>query len=342
MNRNQLGNSKLVVSELGLGTMTFGAETNEAEARRQLDRYVEAGGNFVDTADVYGDGESERIIGKWLAKEAPEDLVLATKGRFAPPDGLAGASHKGLDIALDRSLSRLGVDSVDLYYVHAWDNETPVEETLGFLSEAVAAGKIGHVGWSNTTAWQLQHILAAARHNGFVEPIVFQPQYNLLDRSIEVELMPLCLEEHLALVPWSPLGGGWLTGKYQRDTAPTGATRLGEDPKRGVEAYATRNTERVWTIIEEVQAIADQAGVWVGIVALRWLLSRPGVSSILLGARTTEQLEQSLATADHALSEDSEARLTTISAPGLPPYPYGMLEQFSGMTVWDSLGTGIR
>jgi aryl-alcohol dehydrogenase-like predicted oxidoreductase len=339
MKLNQLGNGLPAVGELGLGTMTFGAETDEPEAWRQLDRYVQVGGNFVDTADVYAGGESERIIGRWLADRSPEGIVLATKGRFAPPAGHSGASRGGLEIALEQSLQRLGVDSVDLYYVHGWDPEAAIEETLGFLTEAVTAGKIGAVGWSNTTAWQLQHILDTARHGGFVEPIVFQPQYNLLDRNIEIELMPLCLEAGVAIAPWSPLGGGWLTGKYQKDVLPTGATRLGEDPSRGVEAYATRNTDRVWSIIDTADTIAGELGVWIGAIALRWLLSRPGVKSILLGARTAEQLEQSLAVVDCRLTEDAIARLTAASAPGLPPYPYGMLERFSGMKVWQDLGT---
>ncbi len=339
MKLNRLGSNGPIVSELGLGTMTFGAETDEAESHRQLDRYFEAGGNFIDTADVYAAGESERIIGRWLAATDPKGAVLATKGRFAPPEGHSGASHRGLTIALDQSLSRLGVDSVDLYYVHGWDAAAPVAETLGFLTEAVAAGKVRTVGWSNTTAWQLQHILDTARHNGFVEPIVFQPQYNLLDRNIEIELMPLCLEQQLAVVPWSPLGGGWLTGKYQRNSPPTGATRLGEDPTRGVEAYALRNTDRVWSIIEEVQEIAERTQSWIGAVALRWLLSRPGVSSILLGARTTGQLDQSLTAGRLQLADADVAQLTAASAPGLPPYPYGMLESFAGITAWKDMGT---
>jgi aryl-alcohol dehydrogenase-like predicted oxidoreductase len=214
MKLNKLASSLPPASELGLGTMTFGAETDEPEAWRQLDMYVAAGGNFIDTADVYGGGESERIIGRWLADRSPDGIVLATKGRFAPPAGHSGASRRALEIALERSLERLGVDSVDLYYVHGWDPDTAVEETLGFLTEAAAAGKIGAVGWSNTTAWQLQRILDAARRHGFVEPIIFQPQYNLLDRNIEIELMPLCLEEGVGLAPWSPLGGGWRRGVH--------------------------------------------------------------------------------------------------------------------------------
>lgn len=339
MRINDLGKSGLRVSELALGAMTFGDEADEAEARRQLDAFVSAGGTFIDTADVYSAGESEKIVGRWLADQQPEGVVIATKGRFLPPAGSSGASRRGLSVALDRSLERLGVDTVDLYYVHCWDREAPVEETLEVLTEAVEAGKVRSVGWSNTTAWQLQRILDTARSRGLVEPVAYQPQYNLLDRNIEIEVLPLCLEEGLAVVPWSPLGGGWLTGKYERDVAPTGASRLGEEPERGVEAYSARNTERVWSIIAETQAVADEAGVWIGAVALRWLLSRPGVATVLLGARTVEQLEQSLTASQCELSDEALDRLTAASAPGLPPYPYEMVEEFAEMTVWRDLGT---
>ena len=340
MRTNRLGPNGPDVSELSLGTMTFGVETDEADAHRQLDAFVGAGGTHIDTADVYGAGESERIIGRWLRDRRPDGVTLATKGRFGP-DEFGGASATALTASLDASLSRLDVEHVDLYYVHAWDPEVPVSETLGALAEAVAAGKIGAVGWSNTTGWQLQRILDVARQDGLPFPVAFQPQYNLVDRTIEWELLPLCLDEGLSVVPWSPLGGGWLTGKYRRDEAPTGATRLGEDPDRGVEAYAGRNTDRVWRIIDEATAIAIEAGRWIGEVPLRWLLERPGVATVLLGARTTEQLQQSLAVVDCRLDGEALDRLTRVSAPGVPSYPYGMLEQFAGLDVWQRLGTAV-
>ncbi|MDJ0497771.1 MAG: aldo/keto reductase [Acidimicrobiia bacterium] len=339
MRYNQLGKGGPFVSELGLGTMTFGAETEEAEAHRQLDVFVAAGGTFVDTADVYADGESESIVGRWLASRKPEDIVLATKARFRPPSGSSGASRRGIVKALDGSLQRLGVEAIDVFYVHGWDPDAALLDTLATLDAAVAAGKVHNIGWSNTTGWQLQQIVDTAHYAGLTQPVVFQPQYNLLDRVIEWELLPLCLEQGLAVCPWSPLGGGWLTGKYRRDTEPTGATRLGEDPTRGVEAYDKRNIERVWRIIDAIQSIADESGAWMGEVALRWLLARPGVTSVLLGARTVEQLHQSLAAADLELTTDQLARLTTVSAPGVPDYPYGMLEKACGMTVWQELGT---
>jgi aryl-alcohol dehydrogenase-like predicted oxidoreductase len=195
------------------------------------------------------------------------------------------------------------------------------------------------VGWSNTTAWQFQRILDTARGGGFVVPKVFQPQYNLLDRSIEVELMPLLLDERVSITPWSPLAGGWLTGKYRRDERPSGASRLGENPERGVEAYDIRNTDRTWTILGVLRDIAESRGAWMGAVAIAWLLGRPGVGSVLLGARTSGQLEQALEAVELDLTEEETQRLTEVSAPGLPAYPYGFLEDLCGVDVWRTLGT---
>lgn len=339
MKTNQLGKGGPFVSELAIGTMTFGAETDEAEAHRQLDIYAASGGTFIDTADIYARGESERIVGRWLASRRPDNMIIATKARFMPPPGSSGASRRGVVVALDASLSRLGVEAIDLFYIHGWDPAADVLDTLGALTDAIAAGKIHSIGWSNTTGWQLQKIIDTARNAGLAMPVAFQPQHNLLDRGIELEVLPLCLAEGIAVCPWSPLGGGWLTGKYQRDTTPTGATRLGEDPGRGVEAYATRNTERVWKIIDEAAAIAERTGAWIGEVALRWLLERPGVASVLLGARSAQQLRQSLAVAEHKISESDLDRLTMLSAPGLPPYPYGMVQNACGVDIWQELGT---
>ena len=339
MQLNQLGTGGPFVSEIGLGTMTFGAETDAKEAHAQLDLFAAKGGTFIDTADVYATGESERIIGSWLESRRPENVVVATKGRFLPPTGSSGASRRGIVKALDASLQRLGVDTIDVYYVHGWDPLADPADTLRALDDAVRAGKVHNIAWSNTTAWQLQRILGLARQHGYAIPIAFQPQYNLLDRTIEWELLPLCLDEGLAVCPWSPLGGGWLTGKYQRDTPPTGATRLGEDPGRGVEAYDKRNTDRVWRIVESARDIADSTDAWIGEVALRWVLDRPAVISALVGARTADQLRQSLRATEYRLDTAAAKRLTAVSAPGLPPYPYGMLETACDVDVWQRLGT---
>lgn len=339
MPTTQLGSSGLSVSRLALGTMTFGDETDAEDAYAQLDRFVAAGGTLLDTADVYGDGESERIIGRWLANRHPEQVVIASKGRFAPPTGSAGASRRSLVRSLDRSLDRLGVDAIDLYYVHGWDEDTALEETLDTLTSLVRAGKVHHVGWSNVTGWQLARIMTTARLAGYVEPCVLQPQYNLLDRTIELEVLPCCRDFGISTAPWSPLGGGWLTGKYSPHERPTGATRLGEDPERGVEAYDKRNTEHTWDVLEVATEIARAHDRPLPQVAIAWLLTRPTVATVLLGARTDEQLAETIGAIDLELTEDEIARLDAVSVPGLPDYPYGVIEEFSGMPHWQELGT---
>lgn len=334
-----LGRTGPSVSRLALGAMTFGNETDEAAAFDQLDAYTGAGGTFIDTADVYADGESERIIGRWLADRQPSEIIVATKGRFAPPAGSAGASRRALVRSVDASLDRLGVEAIDLYFVHGWDQHTPVADTLDTLAGLVRAGKLHSIGWSNVTGWQLAEIVLEARHRGLIAPCVFQPQYNLLDRGIELEVLPCCVDHGLSVTPWSPLGGGWLTGKYARDERPTGPTRLGDDPARGVEAYDGRNTDRTWEVIAELRSIAERHGRPMGQVAIAWLLTRPAVASVLLGARTTAQLVDNLGALTVELSDDEVQALTTASAPGLPPYPYGMIEDFCAVTHWRDLGT---
>ncbi len=334
----RLGPGAPSVTRLALGTMTFGVETPEAEAIAQLDHYVEHGGTYIDTADVYGSGESERIVGRWLADRGHDHLVISTKGRFGAPAGSPGASRRGLRHAVDASRARLGVDALDVYLVHGWDEQTPVEDTLDTLSSLVRAGTIHHLGWSNVTGWQLQRILTTARLGGYVVPTILQPQYNLLDRGIELEVLPVCLEESVAVTPWSPLAGGWLTGKYRPDTRPTGATRLGEDPDRGVEAYDVRNTDRTWRVLAAVERIAARHGRPPAHVALAWLLTRPGIASVLLGARTVEQLEQTVGAADLVLDDTEVQELTAVSDPGLPPYPYGMVEDYCEVRHWQRLG----
>lgn len=335
----QLGRSGLSVSRLALGAMTFGVETDEATAFAQLDAFRAHGGTLVDTADVYGDGESERIVGRWLADRRPTETIVSTKGRFAPPAGSAGASRRSLVRSVDASLGRLGVDAIDVYFVHGWDGDTPVDETLDTLSGLVRAGKIHHVGWSNVTGWQLATIMTTARLGGQVVPCALQPQYNLLDRGIETELLPCALDEDLGVTPWSPLGGGWLTGKYRPDQRPTGDTRLGDDPDRGVEAYDTRNTDHTWNVLDVVDQVARRRDASMAQIAIAWLLTRPGVTSVLLGARTLDQLTDILDASSVELDIEDVTALTSVSAPGLAPYPYGMLEDFCDLCHWQHLGT---
>jgi aryl-alcohol dehydrogenase (NADP+) len=332
MEYRMLGGSGCAVSALCLGTMTFGAETDEAGAHRQLDRFVEAGGTLVDTADVYGAGRSEEIIGRWLASRPAEvtgPVVLASMGRFpraghGSPNG-AGGSARHLTLALDASLRRLGVDSVDLYQVHAYDPLTPMEETLRTLDRFVRAGKIRYYGFSNFTGWQLTKAVHLARAMNLTGPVTLQPQYSLLVRETEWEIVPAAADAGLGLLPWSPLGGGWLSGKYRREERPAGATRLGEDPGRGMEAWDRRGTERTWRVIDAVQRIAGQRGVSMAEVALAWVTDRPAVTSTILGARTTGQLDTNLRAAGLHLSAAETAELDAASDPHPADYPYGQL-----------------
>jgi aryl-alcohol dehydrogenase-like predicted oxidoreductase len=326
-----LGNSGCAVSNLALGTMTFGAESDEKVSHAQLDRFVAAGGNLVDTADVYAAGRSEEIIGRWFA-DRPTDVtagvVLATKGRF-PTDDTAngqGLSARHLTRALEASLTRLGLDSVDLYQCHAFDALTPLEETLRTLDGMVRDGKIRYYGFSNFTGWQLTKAVHLARAMNLATPVTLQPQYNLLVREIEWEVVPAAQDANLGLLPWSPLGGGWLSGKYKRDQRPSGATRLGEDPNRGMEAFDKRNDEAfTWNVIEAVQDVAEQRDVSMAQVALAWVTDRPGVTSTILGARTVEQLEDNLAGGDLQLDTEETATLNAVSEPVVHDYPYGAM-----------------
>ncbi|HEY2238308.1 MAG TPA: aldo/keto reductase [Streptosporangiaceae bacterium] len=330
MDYRTLGRSGCAVSNVCLGTMTFGAETDEAGSHEQLDRFVAAGGTLVDTADVYAQGRSEEIIGRWFASrpaDVIEPVVLATKGRFATdsfPNG-AGLSARHLTRALDNSLRRLGRDSVDLYQVHAWDPLTPLDETVTTLDGFVRAGKIRYWGLSNFTGWQLTKVRYVARELNTTGPVTLQPQYSLLAREIEWEIVPAAIDAGLGLLPWSPLGGGWLSGKYRRDQRPSGATRLGEDPNRGMEAYDRKNTERTWRVIDAVQKVSEDRGVSMAEVALAWVTDQPGVSSTILGARTTEQLEANLKAAGLHLTETETAALNEASDPHPVDYPYGEL-----------------
>jgi len=328
MHYRTLGNSGAVVSTYALGTMTFGAEADEATSHDILGGYVAAGGNLIDTADVYGRGASEAIIGRWLKAHprGAEQLVIATKGRFEMGDGRndLGTSRRHLARALEASLRRLGVEQIDLYQMHAWDAVTPLEETLRFLDDAVRSGKIAYYGFSNFLGWQLTKAVHLARAHGFTPPVTLQPQYSLLVREIESEIVPACLDANIGLLPWSPLAGGWLTGKYRRNADPKGATRLGEDPQRGMEAWEPRNKkERTWWILDAVKEIAEARGISQAQVSLAWLEAQPGVTSVILGVRNPLQLADNLGAVSVILTPAELDRLDTVSAPVVSDYPYG-------------------
>ncbi|GGL13607.1 aldo/keto reductase [Mangrovihabitans endophyticus] len=328
MEYRTLGGTGTVVSTLCLGTMTFGKESTEEVSHAQLDRFVEAGGNFIDTANVYSRGTSEEVIGRWLAARhgVRDRLIIATKGRFPMGDdpNSAGLTRVNLSRALDASLHRLGVETIDLYQAHAWDPLTPIEETLAFFDDAVRAGKIRYAGVSNFLGWQLQKAALITQLRGIAPIVTLQPQYNLLVREIEFEIVDVCRNENIGILPWSPLGGGWLTGKYTRDSEPTGATRLGEDPGRGMEAYGPRNSDtRTWRILDAVRQVAEDRGMSMSQVSLAWLADRPAVTSVILGARTLDQLDDNLGAAGLHLSEKETELLTEASTPAVGEYPYG-------------------
>ena len=324
-----LGSSGCAVSALALGALTFGNETDEAGSFAQLDRFTEVGGSLIDTADVYADGRSEEIIGRWLASRPAirDEVVIATKGRFPTNDSPNGhgLSRQHLASALHASLRRLQVDTVDLYQLHGWDPLTPVQETLRFLDDAVRAGTINYVGLSNFTAWQIQkYVDLAGEHGLSSRPVTVQPQYSLLARAIEWEIVPACESAGLGLLPWSPLASGWLTGKYRRGEDPAEGTRLREQADEGMKIWNERgHLERNWHVLDVVGKLAEQRGSSMGQIAIAWVLGRPAVTSVILGARTLDQLTGNLAAGDIRLSEDEMRLLDEASELDTPDYPYG-------------------
>ena len=331
MDYRYLGSTGLKVSELCLGTMTFGSDATEEVSGRILDRFVDSGGNFIDTADVYSDGMSEEIIGRWLKGKRRDDLVIATKVRFAmgqrPND--VGLSRKHILIGIETSLRRLRTDYVDLYQVHCWDRTTPLEETLSTVDVLVRSGKVRYLGASNFTAWQLQKALDVSACHGWERFVCLQPLYNLLDRYVEWDLLHVCQNEGVGIIPWSPLRGGWLSGKYRRGmAAPPDGTRVEEAEREGgSEAWSLYNNERTWAIVDELLDIAAEAGKTPAQVALRWLLQRPGVTAPIVGARSLTQLDDNLGATGWTLPAEQMERLNRISEQTPPVYPNGL--------VWD-------
>ena len=324
MHYTHLGRTGLEVSRLCLGTMTFAREADEAESHAMLDRFTGAGGNFIDTADVYTAGASEAVIGSWLSRQNRDDIVLATKVRFGTRAGpnQRGLGRKHILAECDASLKRLQTDYIDLYQVHMWDFETPLEETLAALDSLVTAGKVRYLGVSNYAAWQIMKALGLQRAGGLAPFVSIQPLYNLLDRELEWEIVPLALSEGLGIIPWSPLRGGWLSGKFARGmTKPLEGSRVEKAEQQGwSENWSDYDNERTWASLDALHAIAAETGAPPAAVAIAWLLARPGVTAPILGARSVAQLEATLAAADLTLGEAQIARLDQASAMRLP-YP---------------------
>lgn len=347
MKYRNLPGTGISVSNLALGVMGFGTETDEGEAFAVLDRYVEAGGNLVDTANVYGGGLSEEIVGRWFATR-PADVtsrvVLATKARFGtgPDVNDAGSSRRHLDRALSASLRRLGRDNVDLYQLHGWDPLTPIEESLRFLDDAVRAGKITYIGLSNFTGWQLQLAISTAKATGLQVPVTLQPQYSLVSRELEFEIVPAALHNNIGLLPWSPLATGFLTGKYDRDMKAPSARAGAGIPMYDHIFGDLAAKEQNWATLDAVRDIAAEIGATPSQVALSWLANRAGVVSPIFGARTLQQLEENLIAGDLELGEDATARLDEVSAPTSNDYPYGPFGVKQRHRYVDSSDQGIR
>ncbi|WP_027483227.1 aldo/keto reductase [Deinococcus pimensis] len=325
MNYRYLGRTGVAVSELCLGAMTFGRETSEEDSLRVLDAFEDAGGNFVDTANVYAGGESERILGRWLRSRRREDVVVATKVRWGTGSGPndAGLSRGHVLREVEASLTRLGTEYVDLYQVHGWDPATPLEDTLGTLDGLVRDGLVRAIGVSNFSGWQLQKALDLSRAGGLASFVSLQPQYNLLTRSTEWELMEVCRAEGLAVLPWSPLKGGWLTGKYTRDmAAPPEGTRVDAAERNGwSESWTNLNDDRTWRVVETLVDVARELDRTPAQVALRWLMEREGVTAPIVGVRTLDHLSGHLGALGWRLPPEAAERLTRVSEPPLP-YPY--------------------
>lgn len=339
MEYRQLGRSGLAVSVLGLGTMVFGEDSprraDPSEAKRMVLRFLEAGGNHIDTANVYADGRAEEIVGAAIRGRRSE-VVLATKVRFARGSGPndAGLSRGHILREVEASMRRLEVDHLDLLYMHCWDPLTPIEESLRAFDDLVRAGKVRHIGVSNFKAWQLMKALGISASSGWSRFVGAQYQYSLVARNIEAEFLDLCAAEGVGLVPWSPLGGGFLSGKYRADHRPSepGEGRLATQPDQDEEAWHRRATERNWRIIEAVTAAAEAEGATVAQVALSWLLGRPAVASVIVGARTLEQLEENLSAGDVSLSGQSVDLLDEASALE-PVYPYRFIDLYGGRST---------
>ncbi len=325
-----LGKTGVKVSELCLGAMTFGRESSEEDSRQMLDRFVAAGGNFIDTADVYAGSASEAIIGRWLQGKPRDNFVIATKVRFETGEGQndVGLSRKHILAGVEASLKRLSTDYIDLYQVHCWDEPTALEETLSTLDGLVTSGKVRYLGASNFLGWHLQKAADLCRAHGWEPFVCLQPQYNLLERAIEWEVLPVCRNEGMGVIPWSPLRGGWLTGKYRRGmTAPPENTRVKAAEEQGwSESWSAYNNERTWNILDVLLATAQEVGKTPAQVALNWVLQRPEVTAPIIGARTMEQLESNLGASGWALSQEQMARLTQASEPARP-YPYDFVRR---------------
>lgn len=330
MDHRQFGDTGIKVSPLCLGTLTFGREVEEDDAHRILGAYLDAGGNFVDTANVYNGGDAERIVGRWLATRRRDEVVVATKVRFAtgPGPNDEGLSRRHLVPAVEASLRRLGTDHIDLLQVHSWDAMTPPEETWSTLHNLVETGKVRYLGVSNHTGWQLQHVTDLNCHRGWTPVTSLQAQYSLLCRTTEWELLPVAARERLAVLAWAPLGGGWLTSQVQPGMSrPPSQSRVSRAHGPVPEAWSRRDRPATWRVVEALAGLAGEMNRSPAQIALRWLLDGPQLPVIpIIGVDAIDHLQDNLAALDFQLSSSSLQRLDAASATE-PVYPYDFIER---------------
>jgi aryl-alcohol dehydrogenase-like predicted oxidoreductase len=323
MHYRSLGRTGVQVSELCIGCMMFGGRTDEAASFDIIDRAIDSGINFLDTANVYSRGRSEEVVGKALKRNGKRDsVVLATKvhGRMDDEDTNAAGNHRRHIIEqCHASLRRLQTDHIDLYQIHRPDSRVPIDETLRALDDLIHAGKVLYAGTSTFAAWQVVESLWASKELGLNRFVTEQPPYHLLDRRIERELLPVAQTYGLALIPWSPLAGGFLSGKYHREEASPEGSRYGLEPRR-----MGRNhfTGEAFDVVEVVEAIATEKGCTPGQVALAWCKEQPGITSPIIGPRTMEQLEDNLGATAVEITEEDRERLDEVAPPGRATVPY--------------------
>jgi aryl-alcohol dehydrogenase-like predicted oxidoreductase len=314
MNYRNLGRTGLKVSELCLGTMMFGGQTDEAASIRIMHKAIDQGINFFDTADVYNAGQSEEVVGKALAGKR-DDVVLATKGRnpMGPGMNQKGLNRRWLMLALEGSLKRLGTDSIDIYYAHTPDYETDIEETLRAMDDMVRQGKVHYIACSNFRAWRLAEALWTSDKLNLHRFSCIQPLYNIVNRDIEVELLPLCREKKIGVVSYSPLARGILTGKYKSGEPFPEGSRASRNDKRMKEAELR---EESFAISQKLSAYCERKGVATTAFALAWCLANPILTSVIIGPRTMEQYDDNLKYLGVEISSDDEAFVDSLVPPG--------------------------
>lgn len=326
MEYRKLGNSGLLVSELCLGTMLFGSSTDEAESTRMVQQFLDIGGNFIDTADAYTEGLSEEIVGKAMGTRRSE-VILATKTGIGvgPHPNDRGSSRKHIMDGVDASLRRLNTDYIDLYYVHVWDHLTPIEETLRALDDLVTSGKVRYIGCCNFLAWQLMKSLSHSDAKDYARFVAIQQQYSLVSRDMDREHMSLCQAETIGIVPWGPLGGGLLSGKYDSLEKPDfGRFSLG---LKGEFDYDHKFTPKNFEIVNAVKEISQQTGKKASQVALNWLLGKKGITAPIIGASSYAQFEDNMGAVGWSLTADQWEYLDNISSL-TSEYPLRMQERF--------------